>query len=331
MWRGLTGTVALVGLALAFGAPAAPAATCAGDDHPVQSDGDIAAAEAAVVCLVDEERRSRGLPVLVGSERLDAAALAHSTDMVRRGYFAHTAPDPSPAGATADQRARWAGYQGELVRENLAGGLPVPRDLVRAWIQSEHHCENLLDPDVRDVGIGVAVGAFADTPGPAWTLLLGIERDSTPPEADGRPSAACPYADLGLGVRPVNATPPPVVAPPVVAPAPASAVLGALPPGPVLPQAAVRDLRIRWVDGLLQVTGSIRPVRKGHRVTVRVQRGKRVVRYATKTGSGGRFTGVLAVSPRGKGGLVKVTVAGIPDALRTITSRRSLPRAPRGT
>lgn len=301
----------------------------------MQTQQDVPAARAAVFCLVDEERRSRGLAPLLPNAELDAASQVHSEDMVQRDFFAHTAPDPSPAGAHAHDRAWSMGYDVQLVRENLAGGLPRPLDLVLGWMSSEHHCENLLDPDVIDVGLGIVAAPFAGTPGPAWTLLVGAERSALPPDADGRPSAGCPYAQLGTG-RPPG--PDPAAAPPQPTPAPApapapqpqpdprAAALIAGSAGPQLPEADIAGLKVRWVDGLLQVSGRIVPNRTGHKVTIKVLRGKRRARQALRTTRGGRFASVLSIRPDAKGGTVKVTVAGIPGELSSHTARATLPK-----
>ncbi len=52
-----------------------------------------------VVCLINAERRTRGLAVLASNGKLARAARHHSADMVARGYFAHTSPDGRTFGA----------------------------------------------------------------------------------------------------------------------------------------------------------------------------------------------------------------------------------------
>ena len=337
------GTAALGALAVGIGAGSAPAVTnsCAGEDRAVQSPQDVPAARAAVLCLIDIERRSRGLPPVVSDDRLQQSAQAHSQDMVSRNYFAHTAPEPSPNGSEAHDRARSAGYDVQLVRENLAGGLPVPRDLVLGWLASEHHCEHLLDPDVADIGLGIVAGEFDGTPGPAWTMVVGIETSGLPPDADGRPSAGCPYQSLGTGQPPADPPAQPQATPAAASPAPAAApkpaakpkpkpkpapVAAKVPVGPVLPKAGVRGLRVKWVDGLLQVTGHIRPAVAGHRLVVRVLRNGRRARLALRSKRNGRFAALMVVRPDEHGGTVKVTVSGVPGQLSTFTAKAALPR-----
>ncbi len=297
-------------------APATARTPCPGESQAVSGPDDVPAARVAVQCLVEAERTGRGLNAPVPSERLDLAAQRHSDDMVARDYFGHTALAPAPHGPEAADRVRNAGYDVQLVRENLVGGLATPLAVVRAWIVSVHHCEQLLDPDIADVGVGITAGAFAGTEGPAWTLLVATERGAVVPDQDVRPAAGCPYADVGVGQLP----PPPD-------PAPAPPVLVAGPAAPALPQAALRNVRVRWAEGLLRVSGSVRPAVAGRRVVVRVLRDGRRERVALRTRAGGRFVTLLPVDPDGRAGTVKLTVSGVPGELRTVTVTRRLPRA----
>ena len=53
----------------------------------------------ALDCLHDQVRSGRGLGTLAENTALDAAAVAHSDDMIARAYFDHDSPD----GGTFDQ------------------------------------------------------------------------------------------------------------------------------------------------------------------------------------------------------------------------------------
>ncbi len=140
-------------------------------------------------------RRKAGLTELAWDEPLAAVATAHSGNMARRGFFAHE----SPEGETPSQRAERLGvvcrrevgmmiYIG--VAENLFKTPPfgsheyyrlpdgtesrtyhfkdeatVVRDAVEGWLNSPPHRENLLSPDLRRHGVGVAIA-------PDGTLLI---------------------------------------------------------------------------------------------------------------------------------------------------------------
>ena len=92
------------------------------------------------------------VPTLAVGPSLSRAAQAHSEDMACRGYFDH--------GAFV-ARLRRFGVRAPLVGENLASGTrPLsPASIVRMWIQSPPHRENLLDRGFRRVGIGLAGGS----------------------------------------------------------------------------------------------------------------------------------------------------------------------------
>jgi uncharacterized protein YkwD len=83
--------------------------------------------------------------------------------MVRLGFFAHV----SPSGSSFIQRIVSAGY-GRWTRlaENLgwgAGLRATPEGIVQAWMASPPHRHNLLDRRLRQIGVGIALGAPAIT------------------------------------------------------------------------------------------------------------------------------------------------------------------------
>ena len=149
-------------LALAFAVPAAHAAgaDCANADvDPAEAtQGQVIG---ATLCLVNAERKTRGLAALARDGRLDTAARRHAADMVERQYFAHR----SPEGRQSSDRIRAAGYLASattwVVGENLAWGtydLATPRAIVKAWMRSPGHRANMLDRRYREIGLGVAAG-----------------------------------------------------------------------------------------------------------------------------------------------------------------------------
>ena len=115
--------------------------------------------------MTNAERTKRGLRPLRENAKLRSAALAHSSDMVRGGYFAHTAPD----GDTFVDRILGAGYARRNDRwtlgENLAwgtNGLETARAIHSAWMRSSGHRANILKPAYRQLGIGVRIGVPTD-------------------------------------------------------------------------------------------------------------------------------------------------------------------------
>jgi uncharacterized protein YkwD len=140
-------------------APAAPA-ECANTELAPDA-GNLELIRAALVCLHNQIRAQNGLVTLASNGALATAAAVHSDDMVARGYFEHTTPE----GGTFDERVVAAGYaangEGWSLGENLIWGtaeLATPAGLMRSWMNSEHHRENILKADYRELGLGIRLG-----------------------------------------------------------------------------------------------------------------------------------------------------------------------------
>ena len=156
----------LAALIVALVAPTLAAARptphrCAGVDA-VPAKGKASAARRSVLCLLNHERRARGLRSLHSDERLREAASKHSQHMARAHFFDHT----TPAGTSMTDRIRRTGYTRDAHRwsigENIAWGtgtLASPRQIVDAWMHSAGHRANILNGGFREIGIGVAAGA----------------------------------------------------------------------------------------------------------------------------------------------------------------------------
>lgn len=128
-------------------------------------DMSAAAARRTTLCLLNAERRGRRLPGLRHNRRLARAALRHARDMAARDYFAHESPD----GRDFVDRILDTSYvrlddPGWVLGENLgwgSGELSTPRAMVRSWMHSPGHRDNILERRFREVGIAVIRGAPA--------------------------------------------------------------------------------------------------------------------------------------------------------------------------
>jgi uncharacterized protein YkwD len=165
-------------------APASP--PCPNADTPaVGAPADLM--RAAILCLINQERDARGLPGLRDSPQLNGSAQGWSQTMVATGNFDH--------GANFPARVSSAGYNWQLAGENIATGYPTPRSVVDAWMRSQDHCRNILDPSFRDLGIGVTGAAIKslDTGASTWTADLGLLMSQSAPSRDSGPQNGCPY------------------------------------------------------------------------------------------------------------------------------------------
>jgi subtilisin family serine protease len=124
---------------------------------------------AQTAARINDARQAAGLPTLLTSEALTAAANEHAADLLASGAFQHQGSDGSwPTG-----RAARHSYPVTYLSENLAVGYVTAQATVDAWLADDGSQANLLDPHFTHVGL-----AFAHN-GPwhnYWVVLL-----STPP------------------------------------------------------------------------------------------------------------------------------------------------------
>jgi uncharacterized protein YkwD len=159
-------------LALFLAAPAGASAAACADTDVLPSTDTMPAVAAATVCLLNQERAAHGLSPVSENQALARASLAYSQRLVAESFFAHDAPD----GTDVVDRLTAAGYirpsSAWEVGENLAwaqGVLASPANVVKAWMESPGHRDNILTPSYRDVGVGIVLGT--PTAGPAGSTF----------------------------------------------------------------------------------------------------------------------------------------------------------------
>jgi uncharacterized protein YkwD len=143
-------------------AAAAPATSRPATTKTSPAGTGVAAYEAQVLTLVNQERAKAGCGALTNNSKLASAARAHSADMVAKGYFDHT----TPSGVTAAQRITNVGYRWSSMGENIAAGQRTPADVMRAWMNSAGHRANILNCGFRNIGVGLA---YDSKHTPYWT------------------------------------------------------------------------------------------------------------------------------------------------------------------
>lgn len=168
--------VCLIVALLSLAVPAQANADCAGTDLRPTAEN-LPGVRSAVLCLLNQQRSSRGLGKLRGNTKLRRAAARHSRNMAENNFFDHV----SPGGSTPMERVKAAGYltgaSSWTVGENIAWGeqhLSTPGEIVESWLDSPGHKANILNRRFRHVGIGVALGAPAGRAGGAtYTTAFG--------------------------------------------------------------------------------------------------------------------------------------------------------------
>lgn len=152
-----------------FGGAGEDALTDLGGRNALTQDGPDAARtnsamESAIIQLVNDFRASNGLPALRVSSRLNAAADLHSLDMVSisNSYGPWSGMQHTLAGTGQPEigdRLDAAGYdqwtQAYAYGENIAFGYTTAADVVRGWINSPAHRENILNPTFTETGVSI--------------------------------------------------------------------------------------------------------------------------------------------------------------------------------
>ncbi len=92
------------------------------------------------------------------SNDLARAAVVHAADMARRNQLDHLGSDGSNPG----ERISRAGFRWRVVGENLALGFDNAAEVVRGWLDSPVHCENIMDARFEDMGVAFAISSGPD-------------------------------------------------------------------------------------------------------------------------------------------------------------------------
>ena len=141
----------------------------------------IAELEKEIHVLLNKESKKHNLSALAWNDALSTIARKHSSDMAKRNYFSHF----SPEGHDFSYRYKQAGYSCALrvddriylgaeniFQNNLYDRIVYVNDVpnyewntmahiaettVRGWMNSPGHRKNILTPEWKSEGIGVAV------------------------------------------------------------------------------------------------------------------------------------------------------------------------------
>ena len=110
-----------------------------------------------LIKLINQERNSRGIPSLKVDADLNQAASLKSKDMINRDYFDHYAYGLSPWDFITN-----SGYNYLYAGENLAMDFNTSEGVVKAWMNSPAHRDNILNPDFNDTGLGIVKGEYTE-------------------------------------------------------------------------------------------------------------------------------------------------------------------------
>lgn len=127
-----------------------------------------------VVKLTNIERISQGLPEVHLDPKLSAAAAQKAADMVAHDYWAHV----SPQGTQPWYFVTNNGYAYKYAGENLARDFSDPESVVKAWMNSPTHRENLLSSRYQDIGIAVIDGRLGGRETTLVVQMFGTKLNS---------------------------------------------------------------------------------------------------------------------------------------------------------
>lgn len=111
-----------------------------------------------------DELLNEAVPPLNWSNTLATVAQKHAEDMDAAKKLSHRGTN----GSFLEDRLEAEGYIAVIWAENLAQGSPTEEDVVELWMNSPGHCENIMLPDVLEIGVGTS-GAF-------WTMVLAARQ-----------------------------------------------------------------------------------------------------------------------------------------------------------
>ncbi len=128
-----------------------------GTPRPVQAQAGTAW---EMLAGINDYRAANGLPPLEENIYLNLAAQNHADWIAETGQGGHIGED----GSTATDRAHAVGYTGAIVTENWARGpgLTVYNCIYVSW-NDEAHIDNMLDPNRKEFGAGVALDSSGFT------------------------------------------------------------------------------------------------------------------------------------------------------------------------
>jgi serralysin len=103
-----------------------------------------------VLELTNIERSKLSFSPLTLNTQLLNAAQNHTQNMALQDFFDHTGKDGSSMG----NRITATGYKFRSAAENIAAGSSTPEQVLSSWMTSSGHRANILNPNLKEIGIG---------------------------------------------------------------------------------------------------------------------------------------------------------------------------------
>jgi hypothetical protein len=110
----------------------------------------------AIVNLTNQERVKAGLSPLKINSKLNESAQRKAGDMFAFDYWAHN----SPSGRTPWDFFSEVGYDYKVAGENLAKDFYDNEAVLKAWMKSPSHRENIINSRYEEIGVAVINGTI---------------------------------------------------------------------------------------------------------------------------------------------------------------------------
>lgn len=110
-----------------------------------------------VIDQTNKKRQELGLVPLKYNSLLSESATKKAQDMFTNNYWAHT----SPNGTTPWDFFKSVGYKYSAAGENLARDFYDTDSLIKAWMNSPTHRDNIVNSKYQEIGIGVVNGVLS--------------------------------------------------------------------------------------------------------------------------------------------------------------------------
>ncbi|MDK3017889.1 divisome-associated lipoprotein DalA [Pseudodonghicola flavimaris] len=131
--------------------------------------GDTSRIQYRMLDSVNALRQAAGAVPVTLNAQLTAAAATHSRDMSIQNRPWHFGSD----GSSPIDRVRRAGYEGEMLGENISETYETELETLAAWMEQDGTRAVLLDKDAQDMGFAW----FQESNGKIWwTLVMGSGR-----------------------------------------------------------------------------------------------------------------------------------------------------------
>lgn len=181
--------------------------------------------ELQMLNLINQERAKAGVAPLVFNDKLNTSSETHSQWMLGADVFSHTGRNGSTPTARiqdADYKLQGSWLTGENIAfQSLRGAPGLADDVIdlhRSLMNSPGHRANILNPNFKEIGVGLEEGDFVTGGGHFQSLV--VTQNFATSAANNGPGTVAPPTGTPPGPGPivVAPTPTPTPTPPVVTP-----------------------------------------------------------------------------------------------------------------